>query len=68
LALVAPLGCYWALLVWGYALAWALPNDRAKLLTYWVLDATKAVGNPKIKIQSHAEIKGDTGQPVASQS
>jgi H+-transporting ATPase len=50
LALVAPLGCYWALLVWGYALAWALPNDRAKLLTYWVLDATKAVGNPKIEI------------------
>jgi H+-transporting ATPase len=40
--LVTPLGWYWALLVWGYALAWALLNDRAKLLTYWILDTTKA--------------------------
>jgi H+-transporting ATPase len=42
LGLVTPLGWYWALLVWGYALAWALVNDRAKLLTYWVLDQMKA--------------------------
>ena len=42
LGLVTPLGWYWALLVWGYALAWALVNDRAKLLTYWVLDTVKA--------------------------
>ncbi len=39
--LVTPLGWYWALLVWGYALAWALLNDRAKLLAYRVLDAVK---------------------------
>jgi H+-transporting ATPase len=45
LGLVTPLGWYWALLVWGYALAWALVNDRAKLLTYWVLDTVK--GGPK---------------------
>jgi H+-transporting ATPase len=42
LGLVTPLGWYWALLVWGYALAWALVNDQAKLLTYRVLDAVKA--------------------------
>lgn len=40
--LVTPLAWYWALMVWGYALAWALVNDRAKLLTYRLLDAVKA--------------------------
>jgi hypothetical protein len=24
--------------VWGYAIAWALVNDRLKLAAYWVLD------------------------------
>lgn len=28
-------------MVWGYALAWFFVNDRAKLLTYWVLDRAK---------------------------
>jgi H+-transporting ATPase len=51
--LVTPLGWYWALLVWGYALAWALVNDRAKLLTYWILDVTKA------KAASAAKAKPD---------
>ncbi|MCW6511751.1 plasma-membrane proton-efflux P-type ATPase [Lichenifustis flavocetrariae] len=44
--LVTPLGWYWALLVWGYALAWALVNDRAKLLTYRLLDDVKAEEKP----------------------
>ena len=35
---MAPLGWKWALLVWGYALAWALVNDRIKLAAYWFLD------------------------------
>jgi len=39
--LMTPLGWGWALFVWGYALAWFLVNDRLKLLTYWILDATK---------------------------
>ncbi len=49
--LVTPLAWYWALLVWGWALAWFLVNDRAKLLTYWLLDrahaeATAAAAEP----------------------
>jgi H+-transporting ATPase len=36
--LVTPLAWYWAALVWGYAIAWFLFNDRAKLLTYKLLD------------------------------
>ena len=29
---MAPIGWNWALLVWGYALAWFLVNDRLKLI------------------------------------
>jgi H+-transporting ATPase len=36
--LVTPIAWYWAALVWGYAIAWFLFNDRAKLLTYKLLD------------------------------
>ena len=39
--LVTPLAWYWALLVWGWALAWFLVNDRFKLLAYSVLDSLK---------------------------
>jgi H+-transporting ATPase len=33
---MAPIGWGWALLVWGYALAWFLVNDRVKLAAYRV--------------------------------
>lgn len=39
---MTPLGWGWALVVWGYALAWALVNDRVKLLAYRMLDPTAA--------------------------
>ena len=39
--LVTPLAWYWVLLVWGWAMAWFLVNDRIKLLTYSVLDRLK---------------------------
>jgi H+-transporting ATPase len=39
---MTPLGWGWAACVWGYALAWALLNDRVKLAAYWVLDRTDA--------------------------
>ena len=39
--LMTPLGWGWAGLVWGYAIAWALVNDRVKLAAYWVLDRTE---------------------------
>ena len=44
--LVTPLAWHWALLVWGWALAWFLLNDRAKLLTYWLLDHVRADATP----------------------
>jgi H+-transporting ATPase len=31
---MTPIGWGWALLVWGYALAWVLVNDRVKLAAY----------------------------------
>ena len=36
--LMPPLGWRLALLVWGYAIAWFLVNDRVKLATYRLLD------------------------------
>jgi H+-transporting ATPase len=39
---MTPLGWGWAAFVWGYALVWALMNDRVKLLAYRVFDPTKA--------------------------
>ncbi len=35
---MAPLGWYWAVLVWVYALAWFLVNDCVKLVAYRMLD------------------------------
>ncbi len=35
---MAPIGWGWALLVWGYALAWFLVNDRVKLAAYRIFD------------------------------
>jgi H+-transporting ATPase len=39
---MTPLGWGWAAFVWGYALAWALLNDRVKLLAYRIFDPTGA--------------------------
>jgi H+-transporting ATPase len=44
--IVTPLGGYWALLVWGYALAWALVNDRVKLIAYRIIGTLKAAPIP----------------------
>jgi H+-transporting ATPase len=38
---MSPIGWGWALLVWGYSLAWFLVNDRVKLLAYQILDPVK---------------------------
>jgi H+-transporting ATPase len=38
---MAPLGWKWAAVVWAYALAWFLVNDRIKLQAYRVLDPAK---------------------------
>ncbi len=35
---MAPIGWKWAFMVWGYALAWFLINDRVKLGAYKIFD------------------------------
>ncbi|HEV2398201.1 MAG TPA: plasma-membrane proton-efflux P-type ATPase [Candidatus Sulfotelmatobacter sp.] len=37
--LMAPISWHWALLIWGYALAWFAVNDRIKLAAYRLFDA-----------------------------
>jgi H+-transporting ATPase len=44
---MAPLGWKYAGIVWGYALAWFVVNDRVKLLAYGILDRP----NAKVKIK-----------------
>jgi H+-transporting ATPase len=39
---MTPLGWGWAAVVWGYALAWFLVNDRVKLLAYRIFDPPAA--------------------------
>jgi H+-transporting ATPase len=39
---MTPLGWGWAGFVWAYAIAWALVNDRIKLVAYRIFDPTKA--------------------------
>jgi H+-transporting ATPase len=47
---MAPIGWKWALIVWGYALAWFLVNDRIKLLAYRVFDRAPSAlaGSPDL--------------------
>ncbi|MGD0479417.1 MAG: plasma-membrane proton-efflux P-type ATPase [Terracidiphilus sp.] len=53
---MAPLGWKWAGFVWAYALAWALINDRVKLLAYKIFDP--------VKTEPKAGTKGETkGEP-----
>jgi H+-transporting ATPase len=40
--LMPPIGWGWALLAWGYSLAWFLVNDRVKLLAYRIFDPADA--------------------------
>jgi len=54
---MTPLGWGWAAFVWGYAIAWALVNDRAKLATYWILGRANAKAEPKRKADSKLESK-----------
>jgi H+-transporting ATPase len=58
LGLVTSLGWYWALLVRGYALVWFLVNDRAKLITYWLLDHARADTKPQAKVAPQRATKG----------
>jgi len=66
IGLVTPLSWYWAVLVWGYALVWALLNDRAKLLTYRVLDAINARRQPAANATPPVAPKSAIAAPPAS--
>jgi H+-transporting ATPase len=59
--LMTPLNWRWALLVWGYALAWFLVTDRVKLLAYRILDPVENTGVASAATrtnehQSHADL------------
>ena len=54
-----PLPWKWALFVWVYALAWALVNDRVKLLAYWILDRTQAGETPEARAQAKLDAKAE---------
>ncbi len=64
---MTPLGWGWAVFVWGYALLWALVNDRAKLLAYAILDkhqASKSANETALE----ATAPKDSAAPKASTS
>ena len=54
-----PLPWKWAVFVWGYALSWALVNDRVKLVAYWILDRTKAHTKPEAEPQRAPDAKAE---------
>ena len=61
---VTPLGWYWALLVWGYALIWALVNDCVKLLTYRMLGVQKTAQQSPASADPRTEAKAATQPKV----
>jgi H+-transporting ATPase len=56
---MTPLGWKWAGFVWGYALVWALVNDRVKLLAYKIFDPVKAEPKPDAKAEATPDAKGE---------
>jgi H+-transporting ATPase len=57
---MTPLGWGWAAFVWGYAIIWALLNDRVKLLAYRIFDPAKAEPTPDAKAESKPDAKADS--------
>jgi H+-transporting ATPase len=53
---MTPLGWRWAMFVWGYAVAWALVNDRLKLLAYRIFDPTNASSIKKTPVAPTAPV------------
>ncbi|MEB0274170.1 hypothetical protein, partial [Cryobacterium sp. 5B3] len=64
---MTPLGWGWAAFVWGYAIAWALVNDRIKLLAYRILDPAGKKGTAGRALTQSAAHLSDAPEPqVAS--
>jgi H+-transporting ATPase len=57
---MTPLGWKWAGFVWVYAIAWALINDRIKLLAYKIFDPVKAEPKPDAKAEATPEAKAES--------
>ena len=57
---MTPLGWKWAGFVWAYAIAWALINDRIKLLAYKIFDPVKAEPKADTKGETKDEPKPET--------
>jgi H+-transporting ATPase len=57
---MTPLGWKWAGFVWGYALVWALVNDRVKLLAYKIFDPVKAEPKPDAKAEAKPDAKAES--------
>jgi len=60
---MAPLGWKWAAFVWGYAIAWALINDRIKLLAYRIFDPVKAEAQPDAKSEAKLQPRNEQPKP-----
>jgi H+-transporting ATPase len=65
---MTPLGWKWAGFVWGYALVWALVNDRVKLLAYKILDPVKAEPKPNAKAEAKPDAKGEPKPEAKAES
>ena len=66
---MTPLGWGWAGFVWGYALLWALLNDRIKLLAYRIFDPVKKAGaKSEIKVATQPDAKSETKTSVQSEA
>jgi H+-transporting ATPase len=65
---MAPLGWKWAAFVWGYALVWALVNDRVKLLAYKIFDPVKAEPKPDASAEAKPEAKGEPKPEAKAES
>lgn len=63
--LMPPLGWGWAGFVWGYALIWAVFNDRVKLLAYRIFDPTKKVESKPTIIALSKQKRQRTKKPKA---
>jgi H+-transporting ATPase len=64
---MTPLGWGYAGIVWGYALAWFLVNDRVKLLAYRIFDSPKAAAAAKAEgIAARAKVEAKPDAKAAS--
>ncbi len=52
---MTPIGWGWALLIWGYCLAWFFVNDGVKLVAYRIFDADRSGMLTKVRARQKAK-------------